>query len=70
MDLFCALFGHWPTPLATRRRDGRRLNRCWLCECRLEHRAGEWQAADATPAAAGPAERRFEPHAAVAGASR
>ena len=39
MDLFCALFGHWPTPLATRRRDGRKLNRCWLCECRLEHRA-------------------------------
>jgi len=44
MDLFCALFGHWPVPLASRRRAGRTINRCWMCDDSLAHADGRWQA--------------------------
>jgi hypothetical protein len=43
MFLICELFGHWPTPLATRRRDGLKANRCWLCEHGIVHRDGCWE---------------------------
>ena len=43
MYLFCELFGHWPTPLATRRRQGWKVNRCWLCEHSIVHSDDRWQ---------------------------
>jgi len=50
MDLFCALFGHWPVPLASRRQDGRKVNQCWMCDEAIVHAAGEWQTDDGTDA--------------------
>jgi hypothetical protein len=46
MDLFCALFGHWPVPLASRRDRGRKVNRCWMCEDRIVADAGQWRSDD------------------------
>lgn len=41
--LFCELFGHAPTPLATRRRGGRKVNHCWMCQSPIARGAHAWE---------------------------
>jgi len=40
--LFCDLFGHAPTPLATRRRGGRKVGHCWMCQSPIARGAESW----------------------------
>lgn len=42
MKVLCEVFGHWPGVVSLRRREGRWMCRCWLCETRLVHDRDAW----------------------------
>ena len=42
MNLVCALFGHQPVPLVSRRQLGRWVNHCVVCQRPIVHLDRQW----------------------------